>query len=71
MSGNLVQLFKYKNLNIIYIYIHINMICDGSESKRGIFDLVGKIICIGDLHGDIVKLLCILLHANLIKKKKK
>ena len=45
------------------------MICDGSESKRGIFDLVENIVCIGDLHGDIKQLLIILEHANLIKKK--
>lgn len=44
------------------------MICDGSESKRGIFDLVENIVCIGDLHGDIKQLLCILQHAKLIEK---
>lgn len=37
----------------------------------GIYNNVKKIIAIGDLHGDILQLITILLHSKLIKKKNK
>ena len=36
----------------------------------GIYTNVKKIVAIGDLHGDILQLITILLHSKLIKRKK-
>lgn len=41
------------------------------KEKYGIYEKQKKIIAIGDLHGDILQLLSILIHAKLIKKKHK
>tara|TARA_B110001450_G_scaffold4203_1_gene4322 strand:- start:799 stop:921 length:123 start_codon:yes stop_codon:yes gene_type:complete len=35
----------------------------------GIYKNIKKIVAIGDLHGDILQLITILLHSKLIKKK--
>ena len=35
----------------------------------GIYKNVKKIVAIGDLHGDILQLITILIHSKLIKKK--
>ena len=36
----------------------------------GEYNNVKKIVAIGDLHGDILQLITILLHSKIIKKKK-
>ena len=37
----------------------------------GTYKNVKKIVAIGDLHGDILQLISILIHAKLIKRRKK
>tara|TARA_Y100000389_G_scaffold63931_1_gene59946 strand:- start:569 stop:700 length:132 start_codon:yes stop_codon:yes gene_type:complete len=39
------------------------------KQKYGVYEKQNKIVAIGDLHGDILQLLSILIDAKLIKKK--